>query len=127
MWRDSFEKRRCLVPATAYAEATGRSPATFHWFKVNDIEAFAFAGIWKDQKGKVGDMEIDASSYSVVTTSPNGLASKFHNRMPALLAAADYDEWLNAEPDEAFKLLRPFPAERMHVAGSGEGLREEPS
>ncbi|WP_300064524.1 SOS response-associated peptidase family protein [uncultured Roseobacter sp.] len=31
LWRDSFETRRCLVPATAYAEATGRNPATYHW------------------------------------------------------------------------------------------------
>jgi putative SOS response-associated peptidase YedK len=127
LWRDSFAKRRCLVPATAYAEATGRSPATFHWFKVNDADAFAFAGIWKHQVGKVGDVEIDASFYSVVTTSPNELAAEYHNRMPVVLAAADHDEWLHAEPDDAFKLLRPFPSDRMHVAGSGEGMREEPN
>lgn len=62
----------------------------------------------------------------MVTTEPNELAGKYHNRMPVLLSPDDYDEWLTADVDDAFKLLRPFPAEQMQVIASGEGLRSDP-
>ena len=127
LWRDSFENRRCLVPATAYAEATGRNPATFHWFKVCEAEGFAFAGIWKQQCGTIGDTAFDGMVHSVVTTSPNELASKYHHRMPVILAPDNFEKWLSADVDEAASLLRPFPARQMVVVASGEGLREEPS
>lgn len=127
LWRDSFEKRRCLVPATAFCEATGRNPATFHWFNVKDAEGFAFAGIWKHQSGTLGDTDVDTIVHSVVTTSPNALTERYHNRMPVILPADHYEAWLNASPDDAFDLLRPFPADQMQVIGEGVGLREEPS
>ena len=127
LWRSSFESRRCLIPGTAYAEATGRNPATFHWFNVLDAEGFAFAGIWKHQKASVGDTAIDGTYFSMVTTEPNDLAAKYHNRMPVLLSPDYYEEWLTADTDDAFNLLQPFPAERMEVVASGEGLRAEPS
>src|SRR5690606_17167123 len=33
-WRDSARERRCLLPASAFCEAKGRQPATYHWFGV---------------------------------------------------------------------------------------------
>lgn len=48
-WKSSFEKRRCLLPATNFCEAKGRNPATYVWFGLRGEEArppFAFAGIW---------------------------------------------------------------------------------
>jgi len=33
-WRQSFEERRCLIPATSFCEAKGRNPATYVWFGV---------------------------------------------------------------------------------------------
>ncbi len=56
-WRASFERRRCLVPATAFAEPhDNRTPATWHWFALRGEEArplFAFAGIWQRWRGAV--------------------------------------------------------------------------
>ncbi|MCK8463174.1 SOS response-associated peptidase family protein [Aliiroseovarius sp. S1339] len=126
LWRDSFENRRCLIPGTAYAEATGRNPATFHWFDVKGTEGFAFAGIWKQQTATVGDTDVDGKFYSMVTTAPNELAAKYHNRMPVIISPSDYEEYLTGDPGMAFNLLRPFPADQMQVIGSGEGLRSEP-
>jgi len=31
-WRQSFEARRCLIPATSLCETRGRNPATHVWF-----------------------------------------------------------------------------------------------
>ncbi|WP_254695375.1 SOS response-associated peptidase [Oceanicola sp. D3] len=126
LWKDSFVNRRCLVPATAYAEAIGRNPAMYHWFNVADAAGFAFAGIWRHQRGTLGETEIDAMVFSIVTTSPNSLAAHYHTRMPLVLAPDDYEMWLNGDPDEAVELLEAFPAERMQVIGEGIGMREEP-
>ena len=37
-WHESFERRRCLIPATSFSEAKGRGPATHYWFAVLDEE-----------------------------------------------------------------------------------------
>ena len=126
LWRASFENRRCLIPGTAYAEATGRNPATFHWFNVAGAEGFAFAGIWKQHKTTVGETVIDGTYFSMVTTEPNDLAARYHNRMPVILSPDNYEAWLTADASDAFTLLQPFPPEHMKVIASGEGLRAEP-
>ena len=126
LWRHSFEHNRCLVPATGYAEATGRNPATYHWFDIKDADAFAFAGIWKVQTGLVGATHIDSIVHSIVTTSPNDMTKAYHHRMPVILLPQDYEQWLTAAPDAAFSLLRPFPADKMQIAREGIGLREGP-
>jgi putative SOS response-associated peptidase YedK len=126
LWKESFEHRRCLIPATAYAEATGRNPATFHWFNLKDADAFAFAGIWKYQKATIGDTDVDDTFYSMVTTKPNDFAAKFHNRMPLILSPDDYDQWLHGDAESAAQLLAPLPSDQMQVIASGESLRSEP-
>lgn len=126
LWKDSFEHRRCLIPATAYSEATGRNPATFHWFNLKDADGFAFAGIWKYQKASVGDTDVDDTFYSMVTTKPNEFAAKFHNRMPLILSPDDYEQWLHGDAETVAKLLQPSPADQMNLIASGEGLRSEP-
>jgi hypothetical protein len=46
-WKDSFEKRRCLVPASAFCEPDEGKPARWHWFALKGEEErplFAFPG-----------------------------------------------------------------------------------
>ncbi len=126
LWKGAFERSRCLIPATGYAEATGRNPATYHWARPADAEAFAFAGIWQHRKGVVGDTEVDGLFYSMVTTEPNEFAKQYHNRMPVILAPSVHEKWLTGNPAEAQELLQPYPGE-MELLGEGEGLREQPS
>jgi len=73
----------------AYIEATGSSPATFHCFNISGAEGFAFAGIWKHQTGNIGDTDLDTIFHSVVTTTPNEMAGKYHNRMPVIVGPDD--------------------------------------
>lgn len=39
--------------------------------------------------------------------------------LPVMLDDGDYDLWLTGSPDAAAKLLKPFPANQMHVAMEG--------
>ncbi len=129
-WKKSFEERRCLIPATSFCEAKGRNPATYVWFGVAGEGArppFALAGIWRAYKGNYGGGELrEMITSSMVTSTPNELVRQTHpDRMPVILAPEDYAEWLIGTPDEAFALLKPFPAERMVIHQSGEGLKSD--
>ena len=125
-WRKSFEERRCLIPATSFCEAKGRNPATYVWFGVKGEGArppFALAGLWRAYKGNYGGgEEREMITNSMVTSTPNDLVRETHpDRMPVILDPADYAQWLTGTPDEAFALLKPFPADRMVIHQSGGG------
>jgi len=130
-WRDSFAKRRCLVPVTSYSEPKGVKPATWYWFAINGDDPrplFAFPGIWRHYSGplKKDGPQVDVDVFSIMTTTPNELtASINHERMPVLLTAeSDWETWLYGSPDEAFSLCRPYAADRMRIVGSGLEKRD---
>lgn len=128
-WRESFNERRCLVPATSFCETKGRNPATYVWFGLKGEAArppFAFAGIWRRFCGNYGGESRDLITSSIITTTPNALVQDTHpDRMPAILHANDYEEWLSGSPDAAFALICPFPAEKMIIHQKGEGLQSD--
>lgn len=118
-WRDSFERRRCLIPVTAWAEAEGPSGGkTRSWLSRADAELFAVAGIWRDS-GEWGEV------YSMVMTDSCGAAAECHARMPVLLAERDRDAWISAPPEQALALCRPWEGDlaldRTREPWSGRG------
>lgn len=132
-WCESFMKRRCLVPVTAYAESKGVKPATWYWFAINNEaddtrQIFAFPGIWRQYYGplKKDGPEVDIDVYSIMTTTPNELTATINfERMPVLLTSeAEWAMWLYGTPEAAFALLRPYPADRMLMVGAGLDRRD---
>jgi putative SOS response-associated peptidase YedK len=125
-WRESFERRRCLVPVTSFAEPREITPATWHWFASTgeeDRPAFAFAGVWRRWVGpiKKDGPSIEIDTYSFMTTTPNALVSTInHERMPVMLTSgADRERWLHGTPAEALSLARPYPPEQMRIVREG--------
>ena len=49
-----------------------------------------------------------------ITTDANELVAEIHDRMPLILARADYVRWLSDEPDP-HDLLRAYPAAPMRI------------
>ncbi|MCL4765088.1 MAG: SOS response-associated peptidase family protein [Hyphomicrobiaceae bacterium] len=125
-WRDSFERRRCLVPASSFCEPKGERPATWHWFALRGEEPrplFAFPGIWRRWKGplKSGAPSVELDVFSFMTTLPNALvATVNHERMPVLLSdEAQFETWLSGSPQEAFALVRSFDPDAMRIVQAG--------
>ena len=126
-WRDSFEQRRCLVPASSFCEPNGDvKPATWHWFAIKgeeDRPLFAFPGIWRRYRGPVkkDGPSVEIETYSFLTTTANEVVSKInHERMPVLLTREDeFDTWLRGSADEAFALAREYPPQDMRVVQEG--------
>jgi putative SOS response-associated peptidase YedK len=113
-FRAALRRRRCLVAADGFYEwqrTAGRKQPYF--ISMKDGRPFAFAGLWEHWEGP-DDTVI--SSCTLLTTGPNKLVEPIHNRMPAILAAEDYDRWLDPaveQPGPLMPLLRPYPDEEM--------------
>ena len=118
-FRAAFRARRCLIPADSFYEwrktPTGKQP-----YRIGldggtpaEMPLFAFAGLW-ERWDKAGD-GVPVESCTIVTTDANELLRPIHERMPVILAPADYAAWLDpATPLQvAYALLKPYPAEAM--------------
>lgn len=109
MWREWFTNpaQRCLIPFTAFAEAVGeKGRMTRTWISVADQPLAAWAGLWRptDEWG---------NAYSGVMVDATEELLDIHDRMPVILHPQDYDAWLRAPAEEAFKLVRQYPGDRL--------------
>jgi len=124
-WKDSFEKRRCLVPATAFCEPDEGKPAQWHWFALTGGERplFVFPGIYRQWKGpiKKDGPNVDIEVFSFMTTLPNSLTMTInHERSPVILTQeAEFATWLNGTSEEAFGLIKTSDPDRMRIVQSG--------
>ncbi len=130
-WRESFERRRCLIPVTSFAEPREVTPATWHWFALKGCEPrplFAFAGIWRRWAGpiKKDGPAVDIDVFSFMTTTPNALVATInHERMPVVLADARAQAiWLDGPPDAALALACEHPPEAMAIVQAGFDKRD---
>jgi putative SOS response-associated peptidase YedK len=102
MWRDSFERRRCLIPASAWAEAEGeRGKMTCTWHAMPDREPMMLAGIWRPTE-EWGD------AYSMVMVDGCPQMAQVHDRMPVILREDNWRRWLAGAPAEAFPLCETW-------------------
>ena len=112
-FNESFQRRRCLIPADGFYEwkRTGRARQAF-FFQMKDEAPFVFAGIWDEWKRDDG---VTIASCAIVTTSANELLEPIHDRMPVILPEESYHLWLDprARPDELAQFMVPFPAHAM--------------
>ena len=114
-FRDSFRRKRCILPATGFFEwepkDSGRLP---HYITLTGGRPMAFAGIWASWK----DPETDEwmRSCSILTTSANDAISEIHARMPVILPTERWDMWLDREMQDTGALepfLLPIAAEEV--------------
>jgi putative SOS response-associated peptidase YedK len=121
---DPFESRRCLVPADGFYEWVerdgGKQPYRVAYA---DDRPFAMAGLWErwtppTRQTGLGEFGGDASgeaepveTFTVLTTEPNAVVSELHHRMAVVLAPDEESTWLHGDPEAAFELLEPAPAD----------------
>jgi len=104
-WRDSFARRRCLIPVSAWAEAEGaKGRMTRTWYGLPGGEPFAVAGLWRPS-AEWGD------AYTMVMVDGHPQMAEVHDRMPLILAAGDWREWVDGPVDNALQLCKTWPAD----------------
>lgn len=110
-FRSAFKSRRCLIPATCFYEWSGpKGSKQKHCISRADGAPLAFAGLWEEWRQPDGE---PLRSCTIITTTPNAVMEPIHNRMPVILGADAWDEWLlpHPRPAELQHLLAPCPAE----------------
>jgi len=115
-FRDSFRKRRCLVPADGFYEWQRTDGRKQPWLlRLRGGQPFAFAGLWSSWSDRATDRTVE--SCTIVTTTPNELAATVHSRMPVILSREAHGAWLDpaAEPGALTGLLAPYPAGEMEA------------
>ncbi len=137
-------RHRCLIVADGFYEwmraEDPKQPRQPWHFSVDGGEPFAFAGLctrkeWEDGEERGAD---DGWLYSctIVTTTPNDVVAKVHDRMPVILPSPEAEAaWLrpDLEADDAVAICAPLPADRMSgvpanpkVNKVGKGIEEGP-
>ena len=137
-------RHRCLIVADGFYEwmkaEDPKQPRQPWHFTVDGGEPFAFAGIctrkeWEDGAERGAE---DGWLYSctIVTTTPNEVVSKVHDRMPVILPGADAEAaWLrpDLEVEDAVAMCAPLDPRRMSSAPAnpkvnkvGKGMEEGP-
>jgi putative SOS response-associated peptidase YedK len=114
-FRRLLESRRCLIPADGFyewrREGCGKVPV---WFHLKKKEPFAFAGLWDEWRDLEGEI---LHTFTIITTSPNALLRRIHNRMPVICDPLQAKQWLDprlsSRPADIAAVLAPFPSELM--------------
>lgn len=114
MFRDAFEKRRCLVLADGFYEWNGqRGSKQPYRITRNDGQPFAFAGLWEQREAQNGGTR---ETVTIITTDANEVIDDVHDRMPVMLEKSDEETWLNATEETVLHdVLDPYPSEELRV------------
>ena len=116
-YRDSFRRRRCIVPADGFYEwqrdGSARRP---HLIRRKDDLPMALAGLWSGWRDPATDLV--RRTFTIVTTTPNDRIAALHDRMPVILDPADWALWLDPTLDDVGELqglLRPAPVDPLEI------------
>ncbi len=112
MFRDAFQRHRCVIPASGYYEwlkkHDGKQP---YFISAADGGVLSFAGLWDRWKNpETGEPVI---SCTIIVTDANALTRAIHDRMPVVLDKADIGLWLNGAVGT--ELLRPAAEDRLQM------------
>jgi len=117
-FRRAFGKRRCLLPADGYYEWQSQPGAAKQPMYITraDSCSLAFAGLyelWRDPAVDRDDPEAWLWTTTVITTSAPDELGMIHDRMPMIIDAASWTDWLdpaNSDVADLRALLSPAAA-----------------
>lgn len=115
-FKDSFAKKRCLIPADGFyewqemPEGKGKLP---HFIHSADGGPLAFAGLWASWKEPESGDRI--KTCTILTGDPVAAVAPIHDRMPVILDRSLWDAWLGEtdDVDELAQLLKSRPAPEL--------------
>jgi putative SOS response-associated peptidase YedK len=117
-FRESFQRRRCLVPVDGFYEwrRIGKARQPYRVFRA-DGRPLALAGLWSGWRNPdTGEIR---RTFTIVTTTPNAVVAELHDRMPVLVPDEAWARWLDprpAEPGELRALLEPSDDIELEIA-----------
>jgi len=116
-FREAVLSRRCLIPADGFYEWQGEKRARTPWvIRPREGGIMAFAGLWQPWRG--------TETCAIVTCPANAALAPIHDRMPVIVAPADFALWLGEEGPGAARRMAPAPEEALVVEPADTATRE---
>ena len=119
-FREAWQRRRCLIPASGFYEWSeprgGRKRPYF--IRPRDEPLLAIAGLWERWRTPSGEK---LETCVIVTTDANAQLAPIHDRMPLLIPRDAHALWLDPKSslDDALKLAERPPSLYAHAVGFG--------
>jgi putative SOS response-associated peptidase YedK len=119
-FREAWQRRRCLIPASGFYEWSeprgGRKRP--HFIRPGDEPLLALAGLWERWRTPTGEK---LETCVIVTTDANAQLAPVHDRMPVLIPRDAHALWLDPRSslDDVLKLAARPPALEVHPVGFG--------
>lgn len=120
-----LDRQRVLIPASHFYEWQARPGASRQPMLIAPErgDGLVFAGRlgrWKDEAS--GEM---LPAVTILTTAPNPLLSRVHNRMPVILPSSSWSRWLDPQntAKDVEELLKPCPDDWLTLRRAATGYR----
>ena len=110
IFRDDFQKRRCLIVADGFYEWT-KEKKPFYFYLKNG-QPLGLAGIYEPATAEGAPK----ASFVIITTSPNKIIAPLHDRMPVIIPADQRCLWLDQslyDKTQLQSLLVSYPEAEM--------------
>jgi putative SOS response-associated peptidase YedK len=125
-FRSAYRRRRCLVLADGYYEWQRSGTVKQPWYmSFADGEPFGMAGLWEAWRDPATDQPLE--SCCLVTTSPAPAVAHVHDRMPVIVPASAYAEWLdprNGDVERLDRLLVPWAGGGLEARAVGRRVND---
>lgn len=111
--RDFMKSKRCVIPASAFFEFTGKASPKSKWrFELKGSPLLGVAGLWREDEAGM--------AFTMLTTSPGKDVAPYHDRQIAVMPARNWGDWLYLDrPDHT--LLQPLRAGTLSVTLARQG------
>lgn len=124
-FKDALRYRRCLIPADGWYEWKEGDGHSQPWYiRPANSDLVVFAGIWEHWQDPGGSEIVSAC---ILTVPPPKSLRKIHSRMPAVLSADVWQDWLeprNQDPAIFDKTFRPLSDADFTAHPVGDGVNK---
>jgi putative SOS response-associated peptidase YedK len=125
-FRGLLERHRLIVPADGFYEwrSGAKGPRQAFYIRRVDGRPLALGGLWTSWRDPDVARHVDEPlrTTTILTTSPNGLMSQIHDRMPVVIADGALDTWLDPSFGDTAalrSLLCPAPDDLLEAIPVG--------
>jgi len=119
-FREAWQRRRCLIPASGFYEWSERKGGRKrpHFIRPADEPLLALAGLWERWRTPSGG---ELETCVIVTADANAQLAPVHDRMPLLIPRDAQALWLDPRSslEDVLKVAARPPALEVHPVGFG--------
>jgi len=113
-FKEAVVSHRCAIPTTGFIdwETDSAGKKWPHLFTLAHERPYTLAALWSPGAAE----KAIPPSFCIVTTVPNPLVARIHDRMPVILREEHVARWLDPSPmaePEFLEIVKSFPAEAM--------------